>query len=279
MRKLFGVAVLSFLAVIVAAFVGLTPNHIAQVEELGKGSVTILAGSGAAGSGVVYRNGSHSFVWTDAHVVSGTRVEESHVGKGKVLSYKDVAVMRHVVANGRTVGEDKRFAKIIRYDDVHDVAVLYVYEPNYGTTVRFAYDVPSVGEPIWHIGSFKGPLGHNSLSAGHVAYVGRLRRDGWSDSLGRPLVFDQISMVAHQGSSGGGVFSKDGGLCLGLVTEFITVDSTGFPHGALCINPARRMREWAKGANVSYAIDNSLPVPPIEDVFAGPITISPILSK
>jgi hypothetical protein len=125
------------------------------------------------------------------------------------------------------------------------------------------------------VGSFRGPKGAGSVSEGVVSAIGRLRRDGAPTDVGRPLVSDQYSLVVHKGSSGGGVFSKSSGECLGLVDEFLDAAKDGLSYGAGLIVPARRIREYAetgRGEVCSRARRARIP----EGLLAGPINTSPI---
>lgn len=245
-------------------------------------SVMVDAGGGT-GSGVVVKNGDSSFVWTDAHVVKGAQqvrtVVDLAAGTPRVeVTYKDVEVVTEDHQDGRKVGQTRRFARILRFGLDDDIALLLVYEKNYGkASARFRADPPAAGEAIWHVGSFHGDPGINSVSDGVVAAVGRLRRDFSHDEKDRPLVYDQMTAVGHHGSSGGGVFLKRTGECLGLVTEFINSDGNGLlTHGSFAYTPTRRMREFAKRTACEWALDAAVPVPPVDDILKGRVTDTPV---
>ncbi len=254
------------------------------LEDAIEMSVMVDPGGGGFGSGVVFKNKASSFVWTDAHVVEGTQkiaeVIDPKSGLNKtVVTYKDVYITSEIVEDGRKVGEDRRLAKLIRYDRKQDIAVFLVYQKNYGKkSVKFASGIPKRGEPIWHIGCSHGPVGYNSLSDGVVSAVGRLRKNnGYADRADEAIVSDQITGVAHHGNSGGGVYSQADGQCLGLVTEFLNVtDNAIFTHSSFIITPARRLREWAKDVEVEYALDDTKTVPSLKEIMAGPVTVNPL---
>lgn len=246
-------------------------------------ATVMIDAEGAYGTGVVFKNKEYSFVWTDAHVVSDRQVVKKVIDPANglpkiVVSYLDVWAVTEDIEDGRKVAQTKTLAKIIRYDDAQDIALLMVYKKNYGTkSVKFEPGVPKQGDAVWHVGSFYGPVGHGSMSEGTVASVGRLRREFQSTDTDAPYPYDQISCVAHKGSSGGGIFSKKTGNCLGLVTEFVGwSQNNGFTHGAFCITPSRRLIEWAKVNKVEFAVDDTVKVPSLAEIMAGPVTVNPL---
>ena len=103
-----------------------------NVNTLVSSSVLVIA-DGGYGSGVVFKNGENTYVWTDAHVVAGA--QEAYIsidlltGIPKVnVTYKDVYVSQEIYEQGRKVGENIYLAKIIRYSQYHDIALLKVYK-------------------------------------------------------------------------------------------------------------------------------------------------------
>lgn len=245
-------------------------------------SVLVDAGGGT-GSGVVFKNGRDSFVWTDAHVVARTQqvktVVDPKTGAPRVeVTYRDVEVVTEDRQDGRKVGETRRLARVVRYGRDDDLALLLVHEKGYGrASARFGAAAPQPGAAVWHVGSFHGRAGLNSVSDGVVAATGRLRRGFDHEEHDRPLVYDQVSAVAHHGSSGGGVFAKDTGECLGLVTEFVSVTPTGvFTHGAFALTPARRMREFARRTRCEWALDPAVPAPTPAAMLRGRVTDTPV---
>jgi S1-C subfamily serine protease len=231
-----------------------------------------------AGSGVIFKNLFITFVWTDAHVVSCTqvikKVVDPNTGETKVtVTYKDVYVVKEIVENGRKVGELKLLAKVIRYSEEEDIAVLYVYKKSFGSeSVTFSDVTPKAGTAIWHVGSFFGYRGINSVSDGRISFVGRLRTGGKATDTDFPLVYDQMTAVAHPGSSGGGVFLKSNGACVGLVTEFLGASDGLFTHGSFCVTPTRRLRTFAKRVGCEWAMDRNHKVPPLECIMFGKVT-------
>lgn len=222
------------------------------------------------GSGVVFKNKSRTFIWTAAHTLVDGKIDST--------SYADVWVTSPIFETGRKVGEDRRLARVIRFNLSEDIAVLEVRQKNWGTSTTFADAnyIPVAGNPVWHVGAFEGRAGENSVSDGVIAAVGRLRRGYVMNETDNPFVFDQVSMVAHHGSSGGGIFDKKTGKCLGLVTEFLTKNSPG----SFCVVPSRRLHEFSKRTSCEWAIDLAFETPQeIEPEIVEPIIPQPIPAR
>ena len=189
-------------------------------EHLQNISVTIKSKSDyteSEGSGVLIvreiKGEKVTFVWTAAHVIDNLRsVREVINEEGqprKVVEFKDPQVVKELVENGRRVGEIKMDAVVIKYsdaDDGHDLALLMVRAKNYGQgSAEFFLNkkdsIVPIGTPLYHVGSLLGQTGANSMTSGIVSQVGR--------TLGK-VEFDQTTVTAFPGSSGGGVFLEDG---------------------------------------------------------------------
>lgn len=245
-------------------------------------AATVLVDSGAGtGSGVVFKNGEVSFIWTDAHVVDSCQhtktVIDPATGQPSVrFAYDDVRVGTREVEDGREVGGEWKHAHILKYSKAEDIALLVVYKKNYGSaSAVFAAGAPKEGSKILHVGCFHGAKGANSVAEGVVASVGRLRRDFDADEK-RGYPYDQISGVAHKGSSGGGVWDAQGGAMLGLVTEFLGGDYGGYTHGSYLITPARRLREFAKRHKVEFALEAKVKSPALADLLLTEPTVDPV---
>lgn len=229
-------------------------------------SVCVKA-EGGSGSGVCFHNGPHAFIWTDAHVVD-TSLKVANTFDPKTgrkvprVRFADVELLQEDFADGRKVGYSAVYARVIRYSERHDIAVLKPYKKWPAVSVEFAQAVTAPGTPLWHVGSMQGARGVNSLSAGHFSTAGRLRHKFKLEELDDPILYDQISLTGLPGSSGGGVFLKDG-RCVGLITEFIGPNQT---FGAMLLSPARRLAEFARENKCVWALDANVPVPVADDV-------------
>ena len=248
------------------------------VQELQDASVTIrtespgLWGKGSQGSGVLFTrkvDGENvTFVWTAAHVVDNLRKTRTVIVNGNpkvVVEFNDACIVQEFRENGRRIGEQKMECRIVRYsnsDQGEDLALLEVRKRDFTkSTVKFYDgDIPSIGTELFHVGSLLGQVGSNSLTTGVVSQIGRVL-----DGLGaNGVIFDQTTVTAFPGSSGGGVFLKSNGQYVGMLVR-------GAGEQFNLVVPIRRLRDWAKSAQVEWAVDSSIPVPndwrkaPIED--------------
>jgi len=237
-------------------------------------SVTIKAGN-SEGSGVIIsrdvlktKDSKNSirvnFVWTCAHLMDGlrsTRIVIDGEGKNKtVIEFKDAQVVKELVEDGRKVGELKMDAKVILYSDAtdgEDLALLLIRKIGFvdQNTEFFLEDRNvEIGEPLLHVGSLLGQAGANSMTNGIMSQVGRVLNIGSGDGT----VFDQTTVTAFPGSSGGGVFMNDG--------RYVGMLVRGSGETFNFIVPVRRMIRWAKKRDIEWAIDTTKPVPTIEDI-------------
>ena len=232
-------------------------------------------GSGSQGRGViktrrmVLRAGEKpvrvNFVWTAAHVVAGLRSVEKVIDaktgtERQVVRFRDAAIVQELVQDGRRVGELRMAARVIRYSKTEDLALLQVRKTGFaGESVGFYLDagIPPLGTDLYHVGSLAGQqLGANSMTAGIVAQIGRVLEG---------KEFDQTTVTACPGSSGGGVFKRDG-RCVGILTQGVRVgDNFNF------IVPVRRIRAWARRAGIEWAVDDSVPMPSATHLHALPL--------
>lgn len=248
-------------------------------EQLQDISVTVIA-KGGQGSGVIKVRDGVSYVWTAGHVVSANRQTRSVIDSESnsiksIVTFDDVMVVRDIIENGRLVGSVMGFAQIIKYSDVNfgaDLALLRLYKQNFSSySANFCLDsnIPLVGESLIHVGSMRGHFGANSYTTGVVSQHGRILNG---------KLFDQVSTTAQPGSSGCGIFTKDGKYVGMLVRGCVGADTFNF------ITPIRVIIEWAKNHGVYWAIDDSVPVDfsnsVIEDYReAAPIYVKPDSSE
>ena len=220
-------------------------------------SVTISANR-SEGSGVAFTRDGVTFIWTAAHVVDGLRstrtiVDPKTGSKRTIIEFADAQIIKTLVEDGRTVGRIEMDAKVIRYSDAdhgHDLALLRVRKKNFiATSSKFYLDakIPSLGTRLFHVGSLLGQVGSNSMTAGIVSQHGRVLN-------GLNGVFDQTTVTAFPGSSGGGVYLEDG--------RYIGMLVRGAGEGFNLIVPVRRMRTWAKEAGIEWAMDPKVKMPP-----------------
>lgn len=238
-------------------------------------SVTIHSSSNyqtSEGSGVLINREIEgekiSFVLTCAHVIENLRKIKSKIIEGrtlKVIEFKDASIIKEIVESGRRVGEIKMEAEVIKYSsasDGHDLAVLMVRAKDYAKTSAQFYISPdkpiiSIGTPLFHVGSLLGQMGANSMTSGIVSQVGRVENK---------FEFDQTTVTAFPGSSGGGVFLQDGRY-MGMIVR-------GAGEGFNLIVPIRRILSWADEHGLTWLFDTSLETPPLKIIREMPLETS-----
>ena len=252
----------------VIAFSSLTQaQEVAQ--HLQDVSVTIKSGN-AEGSGVLItrelqKSSTDSekikvnFVVTCAHVVDNLRstreIINSSGQKQTIIEYRDAQIVKELVENGRKVGELKMDAKVILFSDAEDgedIAILMVRKQGFvDTNTEFELsDKPiAIGTGLFHVGSLLGQSGANSMTAGIMSQVGRVLSLGTGDGV----VFDQTTVTAFPGSSGGGVFRTDG--------KYVGMLVRGAGETFNLIVPIRRMRQWASHRGIEWILDPSAAAP------------------
>ena len=202
-----------------------------------------------------------TFVWTAAHVVDILRsVREVVDEKGasrKIVEFKDPKIVKELVEDGRRVGEIKMDAKVLKYSDYdhgHDLALLMVRAKDYGKGGAEFYlenkePIIPIGTQLFHVGSLLGQMGANSMTSGIISQVGRIHGK---------VEFDQTTVTAFPGSSGGGVYLQNG--------RYVGMIVRGAGENFNLMVPVRRMRKWAEENSILWALDPSVKVPSIEDI-------------
>lgn len=236
-------------------------------------SVTIKTERGS-GSGVIFsreiesENGKKNvnFVWTAAHVLEGIRSVRSILDiEGKTLKkpvFKDVQIVKKLIEDGITVGELSMDAVVVKYSDAtdgEDLALLMVKKFNFvDVSAKFHKDENDTGLPLgtqlYHVGSLLGESGANSMTTGIMSQVGRMLALNSSTKV----LFDQTTVTAFPGSSGGGVFLTDG--------QYIGMLVRGAGETFNLIVPIRRINKWAKSENIVWALDPDVEAPTLEEI-------------
>jgi len=216
-----------------------------------------------------------NFVWTAAHVVDNLRTVRTVIENGqqkRIIEFKDAQIVQELMEKGRKVGEIKMDAKVIRYsdsEDGEDLCLLMVRKRNFVTASAKFYlegdKIVPIGTELFHVGSLLGQVGSNSMTRGIMSKVGRVLNLGSSGGI----VFDQTTVTAFPGSSGGGVYFSDrneehAGKYVGMLVR-------GAGEGFNFIVPVRRMSEWAESVKVQWALDDSVAAPSIEELLEQPI--------
>tara|TARA_Y100001938_G_scaffold8794_2_gene10729 strand:- start:1522 stop:2472 length:951 start_codon:yes stop_codon:yes gene_type:complete len=250
-----------------------TADHLQNV------SVTIRSEgewSNGEGSGVIFTrkdaDGNQvNFVWTAAHVIDNLRKTRKTVVNGTpktIVEFKDPMVVKEIRQNGRTVGRLQMDAEVLKYSDAkdgHDLALLRVRKLNFVTdTVTFHLDkdIPKLGTDLLHVGSLLGQMGANSMTDGIYSQHGRLIK-----SLNK-FVFDQTTVTAFPGSSGGGVYLKDNAKYIGMLVR-------GAGEGFNLIVPVRRMVDYCEKHKIMWALDPKVKMPTEEELLKMPVEHEP----
>ena len=251
-----------------------TADHLQNV------SVTIRSEgewSNGEGSGVIFTRKDASgnqvnIVWTAAHVIDNLRSTRKVVVDGTpktLVEFKDPMVVKEIRQDGRTVGRLQMDAEVLKYsdaDDGHDLALLRIRKFNFvKDTVTFHLDkddIPKLGTDLLHVGSLLGQMGANSMTDGIYSQHGRLIK-----SLNK-YVFDQTTVTAFPGSSGGGVYLKSNANYIGMLVR-------GAGEGFNLIVPVRRMQDYCEKHKIMWALDPKLPMPSEDDLKEIPIEHEP----
>ena len=243
-------------------------------------SVTIVSESSFArgeGSGIIFsrkdKDGNTvNFIWTAAHVIDNLRTERKVIVNGApktLVEFKDAKIVKVIRQKGRSVGQLELDAEVLKYsdsEDGHDLALLRVRKLNFvDDSVKFYLDnqIPKLGTDLWHVGSLLGQMGSNSMTDGIYSQTGRVIK-----SLNKH-VFDQTTVAAFPGSSGGGVFLKTDARYIGMLVR-------GAGETFNLIVPVRRMVQWCEKNDIMWALDPTVKMPtedvlskiPVEDVGA-----------
>lgn len=241
-------------------------------------SVTIKAENGE-GSGVIFTREidsvsgkkSVNFVWTAAHVLERIRsvrtVIDANGQVKKIPEFKDLSIVKKLIENGRTVGQLAMDAKVIKYSDAkdgEDLALVMIRKFGFvDKGARFYKDKEEkgiqLGTQLYHVGSLLGETGSNSMTTGIMSQIGRTV----SLNAGAKVLFDQTTVTAFPGSSGGGVFLTDG--------QYIGMLVRGAGETFNLIVPIRRMAKWAKTENIEWALDPSIRAPSLEEIEKLPV--------
>lgn len=241
-------------------------------EHLQDVSVTIKSGN-SEGSGVIIarkikindKEESVNFIWTAGHVIDNLRSTREIIVDGtkkQIIEFRDPQIVKEETQNGRKIGEYKMDCKVIKYshaENGEDLALLMVRKIGFsGSNTKFYLGdtmIIPIGTQLYHVGSLLGQGGANSMTTGIMSQVGRVLQLGSGDGI----IFDQTTVTAFPGSSGGGVFLAKDGLYIGMLVR-------GAGETFNMIVPIRRMHTWAKKTGIEWALDDTLEPPSLEEI-------------
>ena len=277
--KLFSVALVLIVTLAVGKSSGQERSTAEQLQDI---SVTIDSGAGQ-GSGVIItrevnlkKTGKETakvnFIWTAGHVIDNLRSTRTVVDKGsekKVVQFNDATIVQELQDGGRKVGEIRMSGKVIKWshpEDGDDLGLLLLYKKNFvSNSAKFYLEdkVVPVGTHVLNVGSALGQFGSNSVLPGIISQTGRVLDINASGGV----VFDQTSTPSYPGCSGSGVYFEDGPDKAKMVGMLVRGAGPGFNF----IVPVRRMKDWAKVNNVSWALDEKETVPSLEEILKLPV--------
>jgi hypothetical protein len=206
------------------------------------------------------------FVWTAAHVVDDlkkTKTVRINGKKKEIVYFDPVQIVKDLYEDDELVGDVRMRAVVVKFNRAHDLALLRVLKKDFSkanTRFYLGEKTPGRGTKVFHVGSLLGKTGSNSMTDGLISALGR--KPERSD-----LIYDQTTVTAVPGSSGGGVFLQKTGEYVGMLVAGYR-GSDGFN----LIVPVRRMRSWAKEAGVLWALDPKIKTPSEKELKKIPVT-------
>jgi len=157
-------------------------------------------------------------------------IRKSKVGEGDKARYVGIRIARPLFEDGQRIGDVLLDVDVVKASEEHDLCLMKVRKKAVGPQATFALDRKhvAVDETLYHCGSFLKDY-QQSISVGFVEGHG-YRKDQAS------LPCDHANMTLYPGSSGGGVFTKDG------VLVGVMIWGHG-PTNAFYV-PADRILDW-----------------------------------
>lgn len=239
---------------------GWADNLDTQVKSV---SVSVVT-SGGSGSGTMFVQGDKTYVLTAGHVVEKLRhVNKVNKDTGnetkevEVISWDEAKVIQTLYQDDKEVENTVLLAKVVVYSPVEDeggkdIAVLELLKKNHLKTGATLLPLPkhlTVGQDVIHIGSLYGSI-TGAYIRGNVARL---------DYRALHSSFNVINVDSKPGSSGGGIFIKDGDNYY-LVGTVVRGDGSG----VALTKPLAVIREVLKENNLDDSF-NLIPVPAKEN--------------
>jgi S1-C subfamily serine protease len=228
-----------------------------------------------SGSGIMFtrKEGKDNihFVWTAGHNVgslqeASVKIDPKTRNIFVEVKYPEFEICQEEYEDGRIVGYKTYKAKVVRYSEYingQDLALLRVLKRNItDKSVKFSNsEMTPIGSEVWHIGAMSGQL-PNSLTFGVLSNIGIIKHTD--------KIYDQYTIPAQRGCSGGGVYLRKTGECVALLLG-ARMSPAEFNFSVTFARPIREIRSFAKRTKCEWALDAKVPLPyndnePVEDV-------------
>jgi len=263
---------------LVMAIICFLPSSILgldALENIQNTSVTIKSGTSEGSGNIITRQiitdgdtkENVNFILTAGHVVDDLRSVREIVDidgtSKKIVEFKDACVVKEFRQKGRRVGETKLDAKVLKFSDPkdgEDLALLMVVMYNFideGVNFYLNQDIPTVGTEFYHCGSLLGQMGANSMTTGIMSQIGRVYEG---------KIYDQSTVTAFPGSSGGGVFLVENNQA-----KYVGMVVRGSGETFNLLVPIRRITKWTKDNNIEWLVDPKTKPPTLKEIMAMPI--------
>ena len=260
-----------FLGIVGLSTVGHADDAIEHIQNT---SVTIKSGSSEGSGNIITlsitikddQKANVNFILTAGHVVDDLRTVREIVDTDgtskKVVEFRDASIVKEFRQKGRRVGETKLDAKVLKFSDAdngEDLALLLVLMYDFcdeGIEFYLDDDIPTVGTELIHCGSLLGQMGANSMTTGIMSQIGRVHKG---------VTYDQTTVTAFPGSSGGGVFlkSNDKSRYVGMV-----VRGSGETFNLMV--PVRRVVKWAQDNGIEWIVNPKIAAPTMDVILKMP---------
>ncbi len=216
------------------------------------------------GTGVIFNTKTEdgcpkAFIWTCFHVVAGqVSVEtefDASTNKTKLgMKVKNPKILTKLFNQDPSeIGELTLTAKIVRFSEADDLAILEIEPGFFKHTVdfpRLSGYIPLIGTKIFHVGNFGGACGEKSVCEGITGIRGL-------DLDNNGKCYDRVGLSLEPGASGGGVFEASTGVCIGLMAR--RIHETNVTQGLII--PFRSMEKFSDRLNCRWALNRSVRVP------------------
>ena len=228
-------------------------------------NVTVMAEAGGhLGTGFVITRTNQDktidhYVWTAGHLVANARHVPRFLGiipNGQPATFDPIimSICRHYAMDDITnayIRLQWNFrGEVVRFSSDEDLALVKVTSTNinvlrllgHNNTVFHKDESDINDQEIYHLGSYLGDDHPQPVTFGFI------------NTKGKSSEFWKVLVEGYPGSSGGGVFLRSNGECVGMILR------TEGSISQLCA-PVTRMRAWAKKAGIPWAVDPSVPMP------------------